>query len=171
MPPEPALAQSTETKTPGGAVVVDSSSPQEESWKPKQGSVEFKGVSFRYAEHLPLVLKEFSVKIDPCMKVGIVGRTGAGKSSLTVALFRLVEIENGSIEIDGADIKSIPVRELRGGLGMVPQDFYVFSGTIRSNLDVEGVYDDADIWDTLDKVDLKEAVEAMDGKLEHEVAE
>jgi ABC-type multidrug transport system fused ATPase/permease subunit len=91
------------------------------AWKPTIGTLELVSVSMRYAPGLPLVLKDVSIKIEQGQKIGVVGRTGAGKSSLVLAVFRMVELDGGSIRIDGEDINSLDARELRAGLGMIPQ--------------------------------------------------
>uniref|UniRef100_A0A183G4D0 ABC transporter domain-containing protein n=1 Tax=Heligmosomoides polygyrus TaxID=6339 RepID=A0A183G4D0_HELPZ len=105
-----------------------------DSW-PQQGRIEIKNVSLRYRAGLDPVLKGVSASIEPKEKIGIVGRTGAGKSSLTLALFRTVEIDGGSIEIDGQNISTLSLQELRSRLTIVPQDPVLFSGTLRFNLD------------------------------------
>jgi len=152
----------------------------EKQWAPARGAISFRGISMRYDTDLPLVLRDVSFDVDAGAKVGVVGRTGAGKSSLVLALFRMVQLEenkrgssssSSSITIDGRDISTVPVRQLRRALGMIPQDTFMFSGTVRSNLDVEGAHTDAEIWSVLEQVDLKAAVEAMEGKLEHQVEE
>ncbi|TFK23813.1 ATP-dependent bile acid permease [Coprinopsis marcescibilis] len=114
------------------------------SW-PEQGAIEFKSVSLAYREGLPLVLKDVDFKIRPGEKVGIVGRTGAGKSSLLQALFRMVEISGGTIEIDGVDTRNIGLETLRTRLALVPQDSVLFLGTLRDNLDPQHTRTDAEL--------------------------
>jgi ABC-type multidrug transport system fused ATPase/permease subunit len=92
------------------------------------GAVSFKNLSFRYREKLPLVLKDVSLDIKPEEKIGVCGRTGAGKSSLMLALFRLVEPANGTIVIDDIDICSIGLDDLRSRLAIIPQDPTLFTG-------------------------------------------
>ncbi|EGT36872.1 hypothetical protein CAEBREN_28213 [Caenorhabditis brenneri] len=104
------------------------------SW-PQQGEIIIKNLSLRYRSELELVLRGISVTINPGEKIGIVGRTGAGKSSLTLALFRMIEAEVGSIEIDGVDISELDLKQLRSRLTIVPQDPVCFSGSLRMNLD------------------------------------
>jgi len=123
------------------------------SW-PDQGRVSFKKYSTRYRPDLDLVLKDVSFEVQPGEKMGIVGRTGAGKSSLTLALFRSLEAEEGKIEIDGIDISTIGLRDLRQSITMVPQDPTLFTGTIRSNLDPFGVHTDSEIFAALKGVQL-----------------
>ena len=105
-----------------------------ENW-PSEGSVEVKDLDIAYSADLPLVLKDVSFKIGSCERIGIVGRTGAGKSSLTLALLRLLEPRRGSIVVDGLDISTIKLHSLRSRIAFIPQDPVLFSGTIRSNLD------------------------------------
>jgi ABC-type multidrug transport system fused ATPase/permease subunit len=160
LPPEPILAEY-------------SASVASSCWKPTKGSIEFSNVSMRYAQHLPTVLNRVSVKIEPGTKVGVVGRTGAGKSSLVLAIFRMMQLEAGSaIEIDGQNISDVPVRALRRSLGLIPQDTFMFSGTIRSNLcvDVEDA-DDDQLWSALEKVNLRTVVESLENQLAHKVEE
>ncbi|KAJ3043701.1 hypothetical protein HDV00_004474 [Rhizophlyctis rosea] len=125
---------------------------------PRTGKIEARDVVMKYAEDLPAVLKGVSFEIGDGEKVGVVGRTGSGKSSLMVALFRMVELAGGEVVIDGVDAASIPLKSLRGGLSIIPQDPVVFSGTVRSNLDPFSVYDDGAIWDALERAGLKERV-------------
>jgi len=106
----------------------------EKNW-PSKGSVEFKNVNMRYRPGLPLVLKGLNVVIPSNAKVGICGRTGAGKSTLMVSLTRLVEIDRGQILIDGVDIKTIGLTKLRSSIAIVPQDPVLFSGTVQTNID------------------------------------
>lgn len=121
---------------------------------PTEGAVEFKGYSTRYRPDLDAVLKEVSFSVKPGEKVGIVGRTGAGKSSLALALFRGLESEKGQILIDGVDIGSIGLRDLREAITIVPQDPTLFTGTIRSNLDPFGLFSDEEIFTAIRRVHL-----------------
>ena len=118
------------------------------SW-PAQGGVEFKDYSTRYREGLDLVLKNINLSIKPHEKIGVVGRTGAGKSSLTLALFRIIEPVSGSIIIDGLNTSTIGLLDLRRRLSIIPQDAALFEGTIRDNLDPGGVHDDTELWSVL----------------------
>ncbi|CAI7643455.1 unnamed protein product [Penicillium glandicola] len=102
---------------------------------PSQGEVEVKELSVSYSPDLPLVLKDISFSVGAGQRIGIVGRTGAGKSSLTLALLRLINPQCGSILIDGIDISTIKLQSLRSKIAFIPQDPVLFSGTIRSNLD------------------------------------
>ncbi|TCD67438.1 hypothetical protein EIP91_012410 [Steccherinum ochraceum] len=114
------------------------------SW-PEKGAISFNDVQMAYREGLPLVLKGVSFDIKPGEKVGIVGRTGAGKSSLLQALFRIVNLQGGAIVIDGKDIKDLGLDTVRGRLALVPQDSTLFLGTLRENLDPQGTRTDAEI--------------------------
>ncbi|KAK4689734.1 hypothetical protein P7C73_g391, partial [Tremellales sp. Uapishka_1] len=119
-----------------------------ESW-PENGSISMNRVVMSYRKGLPPVLKGISMEIESGEKIGIVGRTGAGKTSLTVALFRLAELTSGSVLIDGVDISKIGLNALRSRIAIIPQDPVLFSGTLRSNLDPFKVYDDARLYDAM----------------------
>ncbi|KAG6830985.1 hypothetical protein H0H92_013457 [Tricholoma furcatifolium] len=114
------------------------------SW-PSQGRITFENVKLAYRQGLPLVLKGVNFDVKPGEKVGIVGRTGAGKSSLLQALLRTVELEDGKIVIDGQSISSIGLDTLRNRLALVPQDTSLFLGTLRENLDPQGLRTDAEL--------------------------
>ncbi|KAH7046369.1 hypothetical protein BKA57DRAFT_537240 [Linnemannia elongata] len=184
----------------------------------KEGSIEFKNYSTRYREGMELVIKNLSVRVEGGEKVGIVGRTGAGKSSLTLALFRLVEAANshfakasyntpdrdvaaattvtktpsngntenlaledlksveveesgGSIEIDGIDISTIGLHDLRNRIAIIPQDPTLFAGTLRENLDPFSEQNDADLWTALERAHLKPHISSLSGGLSHEVSQ
>jgi ABC-type multidrug transport system fused ATPase/permease subunit len=121
---------------------------------PSEGSVEFINYTTRYRPDLEPVLRNVSFKINPLEKVGIVGRTGAGKSSLALALFRGLEAEEGQILIDDVDIGRIGLQDLRESITIVPQDPTLFTGTIRSNLDPFSLFTDEDIFTALRRVQL-----------------
>ncbi|KAK4996838.1 Transporter of the ATP-binding cassette (ABC) [Elasticomyces elasticus] len=121
---------------------------------PSKGSVEFIGYSTRYRKDFDLVLKRITFKILSGEKVGVVGRTGAGKSSLALALFRALEAEEGKILVDDVDIGLIGLQDLRENIVMVPQDPTLFSGTVRSNLDPFGLFTDEEIYTALRRVQL-----------------
>ncbi|KAG9315260.1 ABC transporter [Chiua virens] len=116
---------------------------------PVAGRITMRNVFMKYRPELPPVLKGVNMDIAPGEKVGIVGRTGAGKSSIMTALYRIVELSSGSIEIDGIDISKVGLEQLRKGLAIIPQDTFLFSGTLRSNLDPFSLHDDARLWDAL----------------------
>ncbi|XP_078023560.1 ATP-binding cassette sub-family C member 5 isoform X1 [Epinephelus lanceolatus] len=138
---------------------------------PQQGELVLKEVEMRYQENLPLVLNRISCSIRPKEKVGIVGRTGSGKSSLGVVLFRLVECCGGSILIDGVDISDIGLADLRSKLSIIPQDPVLFGGTVRSNLDPLNQYREEQIWDALERSHMKECVSQLPLMLDSEVVE
>ncbi|KAF6757234.1 ATP-binding cassette transporter YOR1 [Ephemerocybe angulata] len=118
------------------------------SW-PERGRVELSGIVLSYRPGLPPVLKGLSMSVNAGEKIGIVGRTGAGKSSLMTALYRIVELSSGSIFIDDIDIAKIGLTDLRSHLAIIPQEPLLFSGTIRSNLDPFNQHNDATLWDAL----------------------
>ncbi|XP_053594500.1 probable multidrug resistance-associated protein lethal(2)03659 [Microplitis demolitor] len=122
---------------------------------PSRGKVEFKRVYLAYSPLEPPVLRNLNFTIEPCEKIGIVGRTGAGKSSLIAALFRLAEIE-GNIEIDGVDTGEIGLHDFRAKISIIPQEPFLFSGTLRRNLDPFEQYPDSILWSALEDVELKE---------------
>ncbi|KZC10716.1 Multidrug resistance-associated protein 5, partial [Dufourea novaeangliae] len=142
-------------------------SPSDE-W-PAHGKLEFHKVQLSYRTELAPVLHNISFTINAGEHIGIVGRTGAGKSSLIVALFRLVEISAGKIKIDGVDIAKMNLESLRSKLSIIPQDPVLFSGTVRSNLDPFKQYNDSDIWNALEKTQLREKVKQMPGQLDASV--
>ncbi|PNJ69097.1 ABCC5 isoform 2 [Pongo abelii] len=138
---------------------------------PQEGEVTFENAEMRYRENLPLVLKKVSFTIKPKEKIGIVGRTGSGKSSLGMALFRLVELSGGCIKIDGVRISDIGLADLRSKLSIIPQEPVLFSGTVRSNLDPFNQYTEDQIWDALERTHMKECIAQLPLKLESEVME
>jgi ABC-type multidrug transport system fused ATPase/permease subunit len=121
---------------------------------PTEGRVEVDDLVVSYAPELPPVLKGISFDVRPKERVGIVGRTGAGKSSLTLALFQFIRASSGSIFIDGIDISKVNLRDLRSRLAIIPQDPVLFSGTIRSNLDSFSEYTDEALQEALQRVHL-----------------
>lgn len=133
------------------AIIEDSRPPK--NW-PAEGGVEFVKYSTRYRAELDPVLRGVSLKINPKEKVGIVGRTGAGKSSLTLAIFRALEADSGNIIIDGIDISKIGLQDLRENITIVPQDPTLFMGTIRTNLDPFDQYTEEEVFEALRRVQL-----------------
>ncbi|KAJ8905437.1 hypothetical protein NDN08_001944 [Rhodosorus marinus] len=150
------------------SIIPDNRPP--DNW-PNEGRVEFKGFKMRYRPELDLALKGVDLSVDPLWKVGIAGRTGSGKSSLTVSLFRLVEKAEGSILIDGIDISTIGLKDLRSKLGIIPQDPVIFSGTVRLNIDPLHTRTDAELWNVLELVQLKQVIANLFGGLDADVAE
>lgn len=132
---------------------------------PQHGALSFDHVYLRYCSHLPHVLKDISFTVAAGETVGVVGRTGAGKSSLISLLFRLVESERGSIFIDGIDIRTLGLHELREKISIIPQDPSLFSGTIRKNLDPFDRYQDQKLWSALTEANLAPAIRNMDKQL------
>jgi ATP-binding cassette subfamily C (CFTR/MRP) protein 1 len=126
----------------------------------------------RYRPELELCLREVSLHIKGGERVGVVGRTGAGKSSLTLALFRILEAASGKILIDGVDISEIGLYDLRSIISIIPQDPQLFEGTLRTNIDPTNAASDADIWQSLTQAYLKDHVMTnMGGSLDAEIAE
>ncbi len=121
---------------------------------PTEGRLEVDNLVAGYASDLPPVIRGLSFQVEKNQRVGVVGRTGAGKSSLTLALFRFLEARQGSIHIDGIDISKINLYDLRSRLAIIPQDPVLFSGTIRSNLDAFDEHTDAELRDALERVQL-----------------
>ncbi|CAI9269853.1 unnamed protein product [Lactuca saligna] len=138
---------------------------------PSLGLVEFENVGFRYRDGLPPVLHGVSFAVSPSDKVGIVGRTGAGKSTIINALFRMVELEKGRIFIDNYDISTFGLKDLRKVLGIIPQSPVLFSGTVRFNLDPFNEHSDADLWEALERSYLKNAISRNALGLDAEVSE
>nr|CAD7197173.1 unnamed protein product [Timema douglasi] len=146
------------------------SHPVAPDW-PQAGHVVFQDYKLRYREGLDLVLRGINVTVEGGEKVGIVGRTGAGKSSLTLALFRIIEAADGSILIDGEDISQLGLHTLRSRLTIIPQDPVLFSGTLRRNLDPFATFSDIDVWQALEHAHLKTFVKSLPAGLNHEVSE
>ncbi len=134
---------------------VDESLPY--NW-PAEGRIEFINAKLRYRPGLPLVLKGLNISIPAQAKVGVVGRTGAGKSTLMVALLRLVELDSGCIKIDGVDIRSVGLKTLRSKIAVIPQDPVLFSGSVRTNLDPFDEFDDDRLFEVLQHVGLYSSV-------------
>ncbi|KAG0324594.1 hypothetical protein BGZ99_001658 [Dissophora globulifera] len=135
------------------------------SW-PKHGAITFKDVSMRYRPELPQVLRKISFDVKPGHKVGVVGRTGAGKSSLIHALFLLTELDGGQIFLDGIDTQAIGTADLRSHIAIIPQDPVLFQGAFRYNLDPLGKHSEQELWQVLETSDLKAYVQAQEGGLD-----
>ncbi|XP_042476193.1 ABC transporter C family member 14-like [Macadamia integrifolia] len=155
--------------------------PSEAAWRiegclpypnwPTQGNVDLKDLQVRYRPNTPLVLKGITLSIQGGEKIGVVGRTGSGKSTLIQAFFRLVEPSGGKIIIDGVDICTLGLHDLRSRFGIIPQEPVLFEGTVRSNVDPVGLYSDEEIWKSLERCQLKEVVAAKPEKLDAPVAD
>eukprot|EP00741_Cyanophora_paradoxa_P016796 tig00020941_g16221.t1 len=151
------------------AAVVKGRRPPAE-W-PVEGRVEVEGLVMRYREGLDPVLKGVSFAVRPGEKVGVVGRTGAGKSSLMLALLRLVEPAAGRVLIDGTDLASIGLADLRSRIAIIPQDPVLFGGSVRENLDPTGRAPDEELWRALELCQLRPLVQALPEGLDGSVAE
>ncbi|OAA66421.1 multidrug resistance-associated protein 1 [Akanthomyces lecanii RCEF 1005] len=132
------------------------------SW-PTAGAIEFQHYSTRYRPGLPFVLEDLNLSIPAGARVGIVGRTGAGKSTLALALFRIIEPAEGAIAIDNVDTTCIGLNDLRPRLSIILQDPAIFPGTVRDNLDPASVHTDEELWSALAQAQLKAHVESMEG--------
>ncbi|TYH46432.1 hypothetical protein ES332_D11G335200v1 [Gossypium tomentosum] len=151
------------------ALVVETNRP-DHCW-PYHGEVHIRDLQVRYAPHMPLVLRGLTCTFPGGLKTGIVGRTGSGKSTLIQTLFRIVEPAAGQIIIDGVNISSIGLHDLRSRLSIIPQEPTMFEGTIRSNLDPLEEYTDEQIWEALDKCQLGDGVRNKAGRLDSSVSE
>lgn len=138
---------------------------------PKKGSITFKRAFGRERHGLNPVLRGAAAEIRAGEHIGVVGRTGTGKSALTRALFGLMELDSGSIEIDHVDIRTVSYKCLRSRLTILPQDAILFSGTLRHNLDPLNQYEEEELWRVLRLVSLDTRVEAHPRKLKLEIAE
>ncbi|KFW66898.1 Canalicular multispecific organic anion transporter 2, partial [Pygoscelis adeliae] len=156
----------TETEAPW---IIEGKSPPED-W-PSKGELEFVNYSVRYRKGLDLVLKGLNLQVHGGEKIGIVGRTGAGKSSMTLCLFRILEAVKGEIRIDGVKISEIGLHDLRSRLTIIPQDPVLFSGTLRMNLDPFNKYSDEEIWKALELSHLKRFVSSQPSMLDYECSE
>uniref|UniRef100_A0A1J3J3N2 ABC-type xenobiotic transporter n=1 Tax=Noccaea caerulescens TaxID=107243 RepID=A0A1J3J3N2_NOCCA len=150
-------------------LVIESNRP-EQSW-PSRGEVDIRDLQVRYAPHMPLVLRGITCTFKGGLRTGIVGRTGSGKSTLIQTLFRIVEPSAGEIRIDGVNILTIGLHDLRLRLSIIPQDPTMFEGTVRSNLDPLEEYTDDQIWEALDKCQLGDEVRKKEQKLDSSVSE
>lgn len=155
--------------------------PSEAEWKkesclphpgwPNKGNIELIGLQVRYRPDTPLILKGITLNIEGGEKIGIVGRTGGGKSTLIQVFFRLVEPSRGTIIIDGIDITTLGLHDLRSRLGIIPQEPVLFEGTVRSNIDPIGMYSDDEIWKSLERCQLKDVVSSKLEKLDASVVD
>ncbi|XP_030171438.1 multidrug resistance-associated protein 7 isoform X4 [Lynx canadensis] len=128
-----------------------------------QGSVEFQDVVLVYRPGLPNALDGVTFRVQPGEKLGIVGRTGSGKSSLLLVLFRLLEPSSGRVLLDGVDTSQLELAELRSQLAVIPQEPFLFSGTVRENLDPQGLHEDRALWQALEQCHLSEVIMSIGG--------
>ncbi|XP_075666925.1 ABC transporter C family member 12-like isoform X3 [Castanea sativa] len=149
--------------------IIESNRPPP-GW-PSSGTIVFEDVVMRYRPELPPVLHGLSFTVPPSEKLGIVGRTGAGKSSMLNALFRIVETERGRILIDDCDIGKLGLTDLRNVLSIIPQSPVLFSGTVRFNIDPFSEHNDADLWEALERANLKDVIRKNCFGLDSEVSE
>ncbi|KAM3597276.1 uncharacterized protein V6R79_002334 [Siganus canaliculatus] len=138
---------------------------------PTEGCIDIKGFSLRYRHDLEPAIRDITISIHAGEKVGIVGRTGAGKSSLTLGLFRIIEAAEGHIFIDGVDIAQLGLHDLRSRITIIPQDPVLFSGSLRMNLDPFDSFSDDEVWRALEYSHLKSFVSGLPSKLSHECSE
>ncbi|KAK1792647.1 hypothetical protein P4O66_012581 [Electrophorus voltai] len=157
------------TEIPNEAAWITEKQPSAD-W-PSMGRVCFEDYKVRYRPELDLVLHGITCDIESSEKIGIVGRTGAGKSSLTNCLFRIIEAAEGRILIDGVDIAILGLHDLRSRLTIIPQDPVLFSGSLRMNLDPFEKFSDEEIWKVLELAHLKDYVGSLAAGLQHEVSE
>lgn len=137
---------------------------------PTKGHISFKEICLQYTVNGPFVLKDITLQINPAEKIGIIGRTGSGKSSLISTLFRLYNF-SGSLTIDGVDINTISLKDLRSSLAIIPQNSILFSGSLRRNLDPFQKFTDVEIWNVLEEVGLKDCISVLSNQLETYVQE
>ncbi|KAK9707522.1 hypothetical protein RND81_07G203100 [Saponaria officinalis] len=151
-------------KLPSEAPLIIEDNRPEPEW-PNGGSIQFQDLKIRYSPDLPLVLKGITCTIPARVKVGVVGRTGSGKSTLIHAIFRVVEPTQGKIFIDGLDICHIGLKDLRMKLSVIPQDPTLFQGTVRENLDPLVEHSESEIWEVVNKCNKLAAIVRQDNRL------
>ncbi|KAF9985753.1 hypothetical protein BGZ65_010009, partial [Modicella reniformis] len=162
------LQEYIDLKPEAPEIVEDHRPP--EGW-PAEGRVDFVNYETRYRPGLELVLRGVNFSIQPREKIGICGRTGAGKSSLTLSLFRIIEAVQGQILVDGIDISTLGLFDVRSHFSIIPQDPVLFIGTIRFNLDPLGLVSDQELWQALADSHLKDFVSKLEGGLSAPVQE
>jgi ABC-type multidrug transport system fused ATPase/permease subunit len=158
------------TRLPPEPITTAPALPDSSPW-PTHGAVEFRDVAVRYAPHLPRVLDGVTWQAPGGSKVGVIGRTGAGKSTLFQAMFRFIELEHGAILVDGVSLASVPLPRLRRAFAIIPQDPTLFAGSVRSNLDRFATCGDEQIWAALRRVHLDQLIRGLPGQLDAAVAE
>ncbi|XP_062841068.1 multidrug resistance-associated protein 1 [Trichomycterus rosablanca] len=158
------------TDTPKEAAWVKQNTRLSSDW-PRTGTIQFHQYGMQYRRGLDWALKNITFSIGDREKIGIVGRTGAGKSSLTLGIFRILEAVRGRIYIDGVNIAELGLHELRSRITIIPQDPVLFSGSLRMNLDPFDGYSDEEVWRALELAHLKSFVSGLQEKLNHECSE
>lgn len=138
---------------------------------PQRGDVHIEDLKMRYRDDLPFVLDGVSLNIKGGERIGVVGRTGCGKSSLLITLMRICEADEGKVEMDSVDVKTVGLHVLRGRTAIIPQDPAILTATVKYNLDPTGRHSEEELWDVLEKAQLKSRVESADGKLESMIEE
>jgi len=133
---------------------------------PSDGKIEFEDVEVRYYRYTGAVLKSISFTIEPKETIGIIGSSGSGKTTLMMGLLRMLELSEGTIRVDGIDIKEMRLETLRSNIGIIPQEPVLFAGTVRSNLDPFNEHTDNEIWDALRKASLYDDIQMLPEKLE-----
>uniref|UniRef100_A0A4W4G676 ABC-type glutathione-S-conjugate transporter n=1 Tax=Electrophorus electricus TaxID=8005 RepID=A0A4W4G676_ELEEL len=158
------------SETPKEAAWTTENRPLPSAW-PQTGTIEFQEYGLQYRKGLDWALKEITLSVQEREKVGIVGRTGAGKSSLALGIFRILEAAKGKISIDGIDIAEVGLQDLRSRVTIIPQDPVLFSGSLRMSLDPFDSYSDEEVWRALELAHLKSFVSGLPDKLQHECSE
>ncbi|XP_065414955.1 multidrug resistance-associated protein 1 isoform X13 [Chrysemys picta bellii] len=158
------------SKTPKEAPWTLGSNSASQAW-PTEGAIEFRNYSVQYRPNLEFALKNINIKINGQEKIGIAGRTGAGKSTLAMGLLRLMEAAEGEILIDGVNIAQRGLQDLRAKITVIPQDPVLFAGSLRMNLDPLNQYSDEAIWTVLELIQLKNFVLDLPDQLNHECLE
>lgn len=156
---------------PQERVVEESISPPAVLSWPMDGSIEMRNLCMRYRPDLAPVLTNVTLTIRAGERIGIVGRTGAGKSSILQALFRMTEADAGSIIISGLDISTLPLAQLRRAISIIPQDPVIFAGSVRWNLDPTGEHTDRQLWTALERAHLRDSIMALGEGLESNIQE
>ncbi|UJR13227.1 hypothetical protein I4U23_000249 [Adineta vaga] len=137
------------------------SDKQVDSQWPINGKIQIEDLSVKYRENLQTVINDINIEIEPGEKIGIVGRTGSGKTSLCMALFRIIEATKGKILIDNIDISRLGLHELRSKITIIPQDAVIFAGTVRFNVDPYEIYSDDEIWRVFESVHIKQRINGL----------
>jgi len=138
---------------------------------PQKGGVQINDIKMKYREELPYVLNGVKLDIKGGERIGVVGRTGCGKSSLLITLMRVCEVDHGNVVVDGLDVRNMGLHVLRGRTAIIPQDPAILTETVRYNLDPTGKHTDPELWDVLEKAQLKKRVEEADGGLDSLIEE